>query len=212
MDNTLLTLTSGIISGGVVAMINQFFSFKKLSKELNSEREKDKVEFNRRIKLETYNYLITNKLERIEILQDQIIEKIRYTNAVFEIYNSLFKSKLPNFTISNEEFEKTESKILSLEQGSKLVEKEINKNINYFPELKKTYNNINGQGMVSLELSIQLVQPQHIIQNFNGKDEFSEEVKRYQFLHQNYKDTVFKFIDLIDLTHEDIINTININD
>ena len=35
--------------------------------------------------------------------------------------------------------------------------------------------------MVSLELSIQLVQPQHIIQNFNGKDEFSEEVKRYQF-------------------------------
>ncbi|MDQ7109457.1 MULTISPECIES: hypothetical protein [Staphylococcus] len=212
MDNTLLTLTSGIISGGVVAMINQFFSFKKLSKELHSEREKDKVEFNRRIKLETYNYLITNKLERIEILQDQIIEKIRYTNAVFEIYNSLFKSKLPNCTISNEEFEKTESKILSLEQGSKLVEKEINKNINYFPELKKTYNNINGQGMVSLELSIQLVQPQHIIQNFNGKDEFSEEVKRYQFLHQNYKDTVFKFIDLIDLTHEDIINTININD
>lgn len=153
-------------------MINQFFSFKKLSKELHSEREKDKVEFNRRIKLETYNYLITNKLERIEILQDQIIEKIRYTNAVFEIYNSLFKSKLPNCTISNEEFEKTESKILSLEQGSKLVEKEINKNINYFPELKKTYNNINGQGMVSLELSIQLVQPQHIIQNFNGKDEF----------------------------------------
>ncbi|PIS62537.1 hypothetical protein AZH47_00595 [Corynebacterium striatum] len=106
MDNTLLTLTSGIISGGVVAMINQFFSFKKLSKELHSEREKDKVEFNRRIKLETYNYLITNKLERIEILQDQIIEKIRYTNAVFEIYNSLFKSKLPNCTISNEEFEK----------------------------------------------------------------------------------------------------------
>lgn len=66
--------------------------------------------------------------------------------------------------------------------------------------------------MVSLELSIQLIQPQHIIQNFNGKNEFSEEVKAYQFLHQNYKDMVFKFIDLIDATHEDIINTININD
>lgn len=70
-------------------------------------------------------------------MQDQIIEKIRYTNKVFEIYNSLFKSKLPNSTISNEEIEKTESQILSLEHGSKLIEKEINKNINYFPELKK---------------------------------------------------------------------------
>src|SRR5699024_3700689 len=110
-------------------MINQFFSFKKLSKELHSEREKDKDEFNRRIKLETYNYLINNKLKKIKILQDQIIEKIRYINVVFEIYNSLFKSKLHNCTISNEEFEKTETKILSLEQGSKLVEKEINKNI-----------------------------------------------------------------------------------
>lgn len=66
--------------------------------------------------------------------------------------------------------------------------------------------------MVPLELSIQLVQPQHIIQNFNGTDKFSEEVKAYQFLYQNYKDIVFKFIDLIDTTHEDIINTININD
>ena len=64
-------------------MINQFF-LSKIIKRITLGKRKDKVEFNRRIKLETYNYLITNKLERIEILQDQIIEKIRYTNAVLK--------------------------------------------------------------------------------------------------------------------------------
>lgn len=177
MDIELL-FTSGIASGVIVALTNYFITNKQLEKKMKEDREVLIRQYKQNVKLETYHYLITKKMENIQNLHDIFIEKTRYNYQVTTLFVNYFNSKMPCKEMTIDEFNKIESKILSLELGSKLVEKEINFNLNYFPKLKEVYNN--EVDFVKSETNLNVLVPNKIFNDFNREETFKYMVQDYK--------------------------------
>lgn len=159
--NMELLFTSGIISGVIVAFVNYLFTNKQLEKKMREDREVLSKTYKQNAKLETYHFLITKKMENIQNLHDLFIEKTRYNQQVTGLFINYFNSKIPCKEMTINEFNTIETKILSLELGSKLVEKELNFNLNYFPKLKEVYKN--EVDFVRSETNLNVLVPNKII-------------------------------------------------
>lgn len=208
MDIELL-FTSGIASGVIVALTNYFITNKQLEKKMKEDREVLIRQYKQNVKLETYHYLITKKMENIQNLHDIFIEKTRYNYQVTTLFVNYFNSKMPCKEMTIDEFNKIESKILSLELGSKLVEKEINFNLNYFPKLKEVYNN--EVDFVKSETNLNVLVPNKIFNDFNREEAFKYMVQDYKKDVMTFRDQTLHFIELIQKEHENLIRQMEID-
>lgn len=208
MDIELL-FTSGIASGVIVALTNYFITNKQLEKKMKEDREVLTRQYKQNVKLETYHYLIAKKMENIQNLHDIFIEKTRYNYQVTTLFVNYFNSKMPCKEMTIDEFNKIESKILSLELGSKLVEKEINFNLNYFPKLKEVYNN--EVDFVKSETNLNVLVPNKIFNDFNREEAFKYMVQDYKKDVMTFRDQTLHFIELIQKEHENLIRQMEID-
>lgn len=208
MDMDIL-FTSGLSSGVIVAIANHWFTNKQLEKKMRADRELLNRTYKQNVRLETHHYLITKKMENIQNLHDLFIEKTRYNEKVTTLYLNYFNSKIPCNEMSEEEFNNINLKISSLELGSKLVEKELNFNLNYFPKLKDEYKN--EVDFVSNELNLTIVTPKKIFDEFNGKESFENIVKDYQEKVNRFQEQSLLFIELIQQEHENLIRQMEID-
>lgn len=204
-----LLFTSGIVSGVVVAFANYLFTNKQLEKKMREDREVLNKTYKQNAKLETYHYLITKKMENIQNLHDLFIEKTRYNQHVTTLFINYFNSKMPCKEMTIDEFNKIESKILSLELGSKLVEKEINFNLNYFPKLKEVYNN--ELDFVRSETNLNVLVPNKIFNDFNCEEAFKYMVQDYVKDVMTFREQTSHFIELIQKEHENLIRQMEID-
>ncbi len=202
-------LTSGVLSGVVVAFANHLFTNKRLEKKLKEDRELLNRTYKQNVKLETYHYLITKKMENIQNLHDLFIEKTRYNHQVTTLYVNYFNRKLPRSEMLKSEFKEIESKIFSLELGSKLIEKEINLNLNYFPALKKEYSNV--LNFVRKETDLNVLTPNKIFNEFNREDSFEYMVNDYTKNVRIFREQSMYFIELIQQEHENLIRQMEID-
>lgn len=204
-----IVIKSGVLSGVIVAFANNIFTNKRLKKQLEEDRDTLNKTYNQNIKLETHHYLVTKKMENIQNLHDLIIDKSRYNYKVSDLYIEYFNSKLPNKQMSEQEFNDINAKIFSMELGSKLIEKEISFNLNYFPVLKKIYKN--DVDFMAHEMHINIAEPMDIYKNHNGKSTFENKVEEYINDVKTFRRHSLKFIGNIEEEHEAIIRQMEID-
>ncbi|MEB8067511.1 hypothetical protein [Mammaliicoccus fleurettii] len=208
MDMEFL-FTSGIASGVIVALTNYFITNKQLEKKMKEDREVLIRQYKQNVKLETYHYLVTKKMENIQNLHNLIIEKSRYNLKVSDLYTKYFNSKLPNKQMSEKEFNDINVKIFSMELGSKLIEKEISFNLNYFPVLKKIYKN--DVDFLKHEVRLNIAEPMDIYTNHNGKNTFENKVIRFNKDVESFQEHTLDFIKSIEEEHESLIRQMEID-
>lgn len=202
-----ISITGSFISGIVVALINQFFAFRKMRKEFEVNQQNLNNEFNRRVKLETYNHLITNKLDRIEKLQDLLISQYRLSKKAYDIYLKFYDSSMDDDKVNEERYWSMRVELESLDGGDELTEKEINKNLNYFPEIKKLYNT---SQLAKSSFYVTSIGSETIITDYLGTEEFKNEVEEYKCFFETYEKKSLLIIDKVNNEHQRIINSLEI--
>lgn len=202
-----MSITGSFISGIVVALINQWGMFRKLRQEFKENQKNLNDEFKRRVKLESYNHLITNRLDRIEKLQDLLISQYRLSKKSYDIYLKFYYNSMDDNEVNLERYWSMRERLESLDGGDELSEKEINKNLNYFPEIKRQYKTYQ---LTENSFYITSIESEKIITDYLGTEKFKNVVEDYKCFFGKYEEKILLIMDEVNNEHQRIINSLEI--
>ncbi|MGW7794831.1 hypothetical protein [Staphylococcus xylosus] len=202
-----MSITGSFISGIVVALINQWGMFRKMRQEFKENQKNLNDEFKRRVKLETSNHLITNRLDRIEKLQDLLISQYRLSKKSYDIYLKFYYNSMDDNEVNLERYWSMRERLESLDGGDELSEKEINKNLNYFPEIKRQYKTYQ---LTENSFYITSIESEKIITDYLGTEKFKNVVEDYKCFFGKYEEKILLIMDEVNNEHQRIINSLEI--
>ncbi|PTI73629.1 hypothetical protein, partial [Staphylococcus xylosus] len=95
----------------------------------------------------------------------------------------------------------------SLDGGDELSEKEINKNLNYFPEIKRQYKTYQ---LTENSFYITSIESEKIITDYLGTEKFKNVVEDYKCFFGKYEEKILLIMDEVNNEHQRIINSLEI--
>lgn len=207
-------LSSGLLSGFVVALINNFYTTRNQKRMFKHELIKIKQEHEHNYDLETYKFIFQKKLDNIEKLKGCSAEIIRYNLKVMNIYSKVFAElieiDLNDSTELVRKYDIANQKIDELD-GYSYKYIELNNYFAYFTNLKTKYYDeykiLSDGNYLMITRQKEIFSEIFNSQN-NEKDKLLGIIHGYNNAIETYQENCFNFNEYVMNEHEAMLKEI----
>ncbi|ULG74175.1 hypothetical protein [Macrococcus brunensis] len=196
-----IILTSGLVSGIVVALINNFYNIYNQKRLFNHEINKIKIQNEHQLKLDTNRFLVEKKIEAIQQLKENIAKVCRYDFKVMEKYLKFFSEIDRNDARYPEKWNIINNEIYQMDDNGYIF-LEINNNFSYFPELRRIYFENNFERS-TVNLTIYL--PKQVYEKRDNQDVYLRLINEYSYNCERYRKWIPEFMERLNEEHMKIL-------
>lgn len=197
-DNIVPLLSSSIITGIVVAVLNNIFNIKRQKQAYEYDLEKQANDHKLKIKLETNKFITEKKIHNIELLKDSLLKVFRYNGKTMDTYVKFFKENIDGYSVDS--WIDVNNVIKQFDDNGYIFV-EINNYFAYFPEIKEMFDDKYNFLDRMLNLNIYLPKEINRCNNFDRVVKYQEYTEKIK----NYNKDVNDFIERVNEIHTQLI-------